>query len=80
VVIFVNYVKKDLTLCCLLKISFVLEFKTVQLSFNLTYTPNYQNASSNASQQLRLLINQTLSTPSLNITNGGVRANISSIM
>jgi len=50
------------------------------MSFNLTYTPDYQNASSNASQQLQALINQTLSLAFINITNGGVRPDIVSIM
>ncbi|CAF4549618.1 unnamed protein product [Rotaria sp. Silwood1] len=56
-----------------------LQFQTVQMALNITYTPDYQNASSNASQQLRALINQTLNTAFINITNGGVRSDIISI-
>ncbi|UJR30132.1 hypothetical protein I4U23_017673 [Adineta vaga] len=53
-----------------------LQYRTVQLTFNVTYTPDLQNASSNASKQLQGLINQTLSTAFVNITNGGVRPDI----
>ena len=50
-----------------------LEYRTVQLNLNVTYTPDFQNASSNASQQLQALINQTLTTSLFNITIGGFR-------
>jgi uncharacterized lipoprotein YbaY len=50
------------------------------MSFNLTYTPDYQNLSSNASQQLQALINQTLSLSFINITNGGVRPDLVQIV
>jgi len=50
------------------------------MSFNVTYTPDYQNLSSNASQQLELLINQTLGQAFINITNGGVSPDIISIV
>jgi hypothetical protein len=50
------------------------------LSFNLTYTPDYQNASSNASRQLQQLINQTLNLALLNVTSGGFRPDIISFM
>jgi uncharacterized lipoprotein YbaY len=49
------------------------------MSFNLTYTPDYQNLSSNASRQLQALINQTLNLAFINITNGGVRPDLVSI-
>jgi hypothetical protein len=49
------------------------------LSFNLTYTPDYQNASSNASQQLQALINQTFNLALINITSGGFRPDIVSV-
>ncbi|CAF1111478.1 unnamed protein product, partial [Adineta ricciae] len=57
-----------------------LQYRTVQLTFNTTYTPDYQNASSNASKQLQALINQTLSTAFVNITNGGVRPDLIQII
>lgn len=50
------------------------------MSFNTTYTPDYQNATSNASKQLQALINQTLTTAFNNITNGGVRPDLISIV
>lgn len=50
------------------------------MSFNLTYTPDYQNLSSNASQQLQILINQTLNSALINITTGGFRPDVVSIM
>ncbi|CAM4752695.1 unnamed protein product [Rotaria magnacalcarata] len=57
-----------------------LQYQTIQMTFNITYTPDYQNASSNASQQLQALINRTLSTSFINITNGGVRSDIISFI
>jgi hypothetical protein len=50
------------------------------LPFNTTYTPDYQNLSSNASKQLQALLNNTLSTAFINITNGGVNPELISIM
>ncbi len=60
-------------------ISLYVEYQTVKMNFNLTYTPDYQNTSSNASQQLQLLINQTLNTALINVTNGGFRPDLVSI-
>ncbi|CAF0850468.1 unnamed protein product [Adineta steineri] len=56
-----------------------LQFKTVQLSLNVTYTPDLQNASSNASKQLQALVNQTLTTAFVNVP-GGVRPDIVSFI
>lgn len=50
------------------------------MTLNVTYTPDLQNSSSNASQQLQRIINQTLSTAFINITNGGVRPDIISFV
>ena len=50
------------------------------MALNVTYTPDFQNASSNASIQLQNLINETLSTAFINITNGGVRPDIITIV
>ncbi len=47
---------------------------------NTTYTPDYQNLSSNASQQIEALINNTLNTAFINITNGGVSPDLISIV
>jgi hypothetical protein len=58
---------------------FYLEYQTEQLSFNLTYITDYQNLSSNASQQLQSLINQTLNVALINVTNGGFRPDLVSI-
>ncbi len=81
VVIFVNYVRKHF--CFYLEnilFHFYVEYQTVKMNFNLTYTPDYQNTSSNASQQLQLLINQTLNTALINVTTGGFRPDLISIV
>ena len=58
----------------------LLEYRTVQLTLNVTYTPDLQNASSNASQQLLALINQTLTTSLINVTVGGFRPDLISFL
>lgn len=50
------------------------------MSFNITYNPDFQNLSSNASQQLQILINQTLGSALYNVTTGGYRPDVVSIM
>ncbi|CAF3707629.1 unnamed protein product [Rotaria sordida] len=57
-----------------------LQYQSFQMALNVTYIPDYQNLSSNASQQLQTLINQTLNVAFINITNGGVRPDIISLI
>jgi hypothetical protein len=57
-----------------------IEYQTFQLALNVTYLPDYQNTSSNASQQLISVINQTLNVALINVTTGGFRPDIISIM
>ncbi len=82
-VIFVNYVRNYLFIYLSIFNSLFLiyiEYRTVKLPLNTTYTPDYQNLSSNASQQLEALINNTLNTAFINITNGGVSPDLISIV
>jgi hypothetical protein len=79
VVIFVNYVREWRFFFTRFVFYLCIEYQTYQLSFNLTYIPDYQNLSSNASQQLQSLINQTLTVALINVTSGGFRPDLISI-
>ena len=57
-----------------------LEFRTVQVRLNLTYTPDFQNLSSNASLRIQSLINQTFTSALQTVTIGGFRPDLVSIV
>ena len=46
------------------------------MTLNNTYTSDLRNLSSNGSQQLQVLINQTLNEAFRSVTNGGVSPDI----
>ena len=57
-----------------------LEFRTVQVNLNQTYTPDFQNLSSNASLRIQSLINQTFTSALQNVSTGGFRPDLISIV
>ncbi|UJR32550.1 hypothetical protein I4U23_020012 [Adineta vaga] len=57
-----------------------IQYRTVPLKFNMTYVPDYQNLSHNATKQLQRVISQTLNTAFMNITNGGVISDLIQII
>ena len=82
VVISVNYVRTSLFSAVSLTDDGIrfLESRTIKISFNLTFIPDFRQLSSSASQQLQTLINQTLSSALKNVIVGGFRPDLVQIV